>query len=110
MIKVAQVYIKPLKQVLNHCLVLKKVHRVIIKFNKKHWLIPYINMNTKLRGKLNHYLEKNSFKLMNNIVFGKALENVREHTDVKLVTKDRRGNYLESERNYHSKNDIPRIR
>ena len=44
------VHIKVLKQALNHGLVLKKVHRVI-QFNKKDWLKPYIDLNTKLRQK-----------------------------------------------------------
>ena len=72
------VHIKALKQALNHGLILKKVHRVI-QFNQKAWLKPYIDMNTKLRTEAKNDFEKDFFKLMNNAVLGKTMENVREH-------------------------------
>ena len=96
------VHIRSLKQTLNHWLTLKKVHRVI-QFNQEAWLKTYIDMNTELRKQAKNYFEKDFSKLMNNSVFGKTMENVRKHRDVKLVTTDKRRNQLVSEPNYHTK-------
>ena len=95
------IYIRALKQTLKNGLVLKDVHRVI-KFNQEAWLKSYIDMNTKLRTEAKNEFEKDFFKLMNNSVFGKTMENVRKHRDIKLVTTDERRNKLVSEPNYHT--------
>ena len=71
-------HIKRLKQAINHELVLKEVHRVV-KFNQKLWLKPYIDMNTELIKNVKNKFEKYFFKLMNNAVFKKAMENIRKH-------------------------------
>ena len=59
-------------------------------------------MNTKLRKEAKNDFEKDFFKLMNNSVFGKTMENVRKHRDIKLVATDEKRNKLLSEPNYHA--------
>ena len=94
------IHIRNLKQALNYGLIFKTVHRVI-KFNQKAWLKPYIDMNTNLRQKTKNNFEKDFFKLMNNAVFGKTMENFK-YRNIKFVTTERRQNYLVSEPNYHT--------
>ena len=59
-------------------------------------------MNTDIRKKAKNDFEKDFFKMMNNAVFGKTMENKRKHRDIKLVATERRRNYLVSEPNYHT--------
>ena len=99
------VHINVLKQALNHGLKFKKIHRVI-EFNQEAWLKPYIDMNTELRKAEKIDFEKDLFKLKNNSVFGKTMENIRKHRDIKPVTTDKKRNKLVSEPNYHTINLI----
>ena len=94
-------HIRAVKQALNNGLKLKKVHKVI-KFRQRAWLKPYIDMNTKLRKEAKSEFEKDFFKLMNNSVFRKTMENVRKHRDIKLVTTEEKRIKLVSEPNYHT--------
>ena len=59
-------------------------------------------MNTELRKKAKNDFENDFFKLMNIAVFGKTMENLRKHEDIKLVTTGKRRNWLVSELNYHT--------
>ena len=95
------VHISALKQALNHGLKLTKVHRVI-KFGQEVWLKPYIDINTKLRIEAKNEFEKVFFKLMNNSVFDKTMENVTNHRDIKSVVTNERRKKLVSEPNYYT--------
>ena len=99
------IHINSLKQALNHGLKLKKIHRVI-EFNQDAWLDPYIDKNTELRKAAPDDFKKDFFKLINNSVFGKTMENIRKHRDTKLVTTDKKRSKLVSEPNYHTINLI----
>ena len=94
-------HINSLKQALNHGLRLINVHRVI-QFNHDAQLESYIDINTELRKKAKNDFEKDFFKLMNNSVFGKTMENVRKHRDIKLVTTEKRRLKLVSKPHYHT--------
>ena len=83
------VHITTLQQVLKHDLSLQKVHSVI-SYRQEAYLKPYIDKNTELRNNATNDFEKNFFKLMNNSVFGKTMENVRNRRDAKLIVSEHR--------------------
>ena len=99
-------HIRLLKQALNHGLKIKKIHK-ILKFNQRAWLKEYIDMNTELRMNAENDFNKDFYKLMNNTVYGKTMENVRKHKIIKLVNDDTKRNKLVSEPNYYTTKLFP---
>ena len=80
-------------------MVVTKVHRGVV-FHDSPWLKPYIDKNTQLRMRSKTKFEKDFFKLMNNSMFGKTIEDIRKRTDIKLVTTEEQANKYINKPNY----------
>ena len=96
------IHYKNLMQCLRLGMKLKKIHRGI-GFVESEWMKLYINMNTNLRAQAKNNFEKDFFKLMNNSVFGKTMENIRNRVDVKLVNTEEKFKKLVAKPNFKSR-------
>ena len=83
------IHVRALDQALNNGLVLERIHGVI-EFNQSAWMKTYIDFNTQLRAEATSDFKKVFFKLMNNVVFGKTMENIRKHRNIRLVTNKKK--------------------
>ena len=96
------IHYKNLMQCLRFGMKLKKIHRGI-KFIESDFMSSYINMNTNLRTQAKNNFEKDFFKLMNNSVFGKTMENIRNRVNIKLVNAGEQFKKLAAKPNYESR-------
>ena len=96
------IHYKNLMQCLKLGMKLKKIHRGI-RFVESDFMKLYINTNTNLRAQAKNNFEKDFFKLMNNSVFGKTMENIRNRVDVKLVNTEEKFKKLVAKPNFKSR-------
>ena len=82
-----KVYYKNLEYYLKLGVKVTKVHRILT-FDEKPFLKEYIDLNTELRKQSKNDLEKDLFKLMNNAIFGKSMENVLNRSNIKLINNN----------------------
>ena len=82
------VHCKNLQYYLSQGLILKKVHR-ILEFKQSDWMKPYIDFNTQKRKEATNEADKNLFKLLNNAVYGKTMENMRNRIKIGITTNEK---------------------
>ena len=93
------VHYEALKTYVKYGIKVSKIHRGIV-FHDSPWMKPYILFNTKLHMQSKNKFEKDFFKLMNNSVFGKTMENVRKYIDIKLVREGKKASKLINKPNF----------
>ena len=94
------IHYENLKQYLSLGLKLTYIYRRI-KFEESQWLEKYITLNTNLRMEAKNEFEKDFFELMNNSVFGKTMENIRNRVNIKLVNDEKQAEKLSAKPNFN---------
>ena len=82
------VHYRNLKHYLSKGLILKKVHK-ILEFKQSAWMKPYIDFNTQKRKEATNAADKNHFKLLNNAVYGKTMENMRKRIKLRIIKEEK---------------------
>ena len=82
------VHYRDLKYYLSKGLILTKVHR-ILEFKQSAWMKPYIDFNTERRKEATNEADKNLFKLLNNAVYGKTMENMRKRIKIRIIKNEK---------------------
>ena len=93
------VHYRNLRQYLEMGMRITAVHRRI-SFYQSPWMEPYIRKNTELRKTAANNFEKDFFKLMNNSVFGKTIENIRKRQNIHLIDNRKKAVKLSSRPNF----------
>ena len=94
------VHYENLKLYVSLGLKITKIHRGI-NFRESDWMKEYIDLNTRLRSKAQSDFEKDFFKLMNNSVFGKTMEDIRNRVDIKLINSEDKAKFLAAKPNFN---------
>ena len=82
------IYYRNLQQSLELGMNLKKIHR-ILKFKQEDWMKPYIDFNTQKSKEATNDADKNLYKLLNNAVYGKTMENMRKRIKIRIVKNEK---------------------
>ena len=78
------VHYRNLKFYLSNKLILKKVHK-ILEFQQRDWMKSYIDFNTQRRKEATNEADKTLFKLFNNVVYDKTMENMRKRIKIRII-------------------------
>ena len=99
------IHFKLLKYFINKGIKITKIHN-IVQFTQKQFLKPYISFNSRQRAQAQNKFKKDFYKLKNNALFGKTMEDVRKHTHTKLANTKEQHNRLTASPLFYSRDII----